>query len=70
MRGLQGVKCLQNIEMKKLGVEVFKKTWGGGFSFSQTPLRFRIVFEMTLGVRNYFANPLGFRTTCEIVLGL
>ena len=31
---------------------------------------FRTVFEMALGVQNWFADPLGFRIACETVLGV
>ena len=47
-----------------------KKKWVGGSSFSQAPLGFRTVCEMTLGVWNYFAYPFRFRIVCEIGLGV
>ena len=45
----------------------FKKKLAGGFWFSQVPF-VHTVCEITLGLRNGFSSPLGFRTVCEIGL--
>ena len=40
----------------------------GTFHFCTASLEFCTACEMALGIRNYFANPLGFRTMCQMVL--
>ena len=40
------------------------------FHFRTTPLGFRTMCEMALGMQNGFANPLGFHTLCEMVFGV
>ena len=70
MKDSQSVWCLQNEEMKKLGV-------GGGLKKNgRRLLGFACASWVShnvrndFGVRNDFADPLGFRTMCEMVLGL
>ena len=42
----------------------------GDLSFLHALLEFRTVCEITVGVRNYFVDPLGFCTVWEMVLGV
>ena len=57
--------------MRILGLRVgVQKEMAGDLSFSHALLEFRIVCEITVGVRNYFADPLGFHTVWEMVLGM